>query len=85
MGLVHGLAITVFTGVNAMPLLPELVPSEDGRCYKHGAPNGAVPKPALPIPPKTARNQNLPVAQRLTPDQIKEAEFRAKPAPGDIH
>ena len=59
MGLVHGLAITVFTGVNAMPLLPELVPSEDGRCYKHGAPNGAVPKPALPIPPKTARNPNL--------------------------
>jgi hypothetical protein len=32
MGLVHGLAITVFTGVNAMPLLPELVPSEDGCC-----------------------------------------------------
>jgi len=34
-----------------------LVPNEDGRCYKHGAPKGAVPKPALPIPPKTGSHQ----------------------------
>jgi TPR repeat protein len=34
--------------------------------------------------PQAAQSQNA-LSQRLTPDQIKEAEFRAKPAPGDIH
>ena len=40
-----------------MPLLTELGWNEDGLCYRHGAPNGAFPKPSPPIPPKTARNQ----------------------------
>lgn len=48
MSLVRGVATRVFTEPNIVPLLPELVPSEDGGCYKHGAPTGAVPKPALP-------------------------------------
>jgi hypothetical protein len=34
----------VFAEANAMSLLAELVPSEKGRCYKHGAPDGAVPE-----------------------------------------
>jgi hypothetical protein len=36
MGLARGLAITPIREAHAMPLLPELVPSEDDRCYKIG-------------------------------------------------
>jgi hypothetical protein len=31
----------------SMPLLTELVSSEDGFCYRHGAPDGAVPGPGF--------------------------------------
>jgi hypothetical protein len=36
-------ATTAFVAFISMPLLRELVSSEDGFCYRHGAPNGAVP------------------------------------------
>jgi hypothetical protein len=39
-----------------MPLLTELVSMEDGVCYRHGAPNGAVGTSQRPIEPKTAKN-----------------------------
>ena len=35
-------ATTVLVMLIYVPLLTELVSSEDGVCYKHGAPNGAV-------------------------------------------
>jgi len=35
-------ATTVFVAFISMPLLTELVFREDGFCYKHGAPNGAL-------------------------------------------
>ena len=31
----------------SMPLLTELVSSEDGCCYRHDAPDGAVPGPGF--------------------------------------
>jgi hypothetical protein len=34
---------TVFVAFISMPFLTELVSNEDGFCYRHGAPNGAVP------------------------------------------
>jgi hypothetical protein len=42
-----------------MPLLTELGWSDEGTCYRHGAPNGAVPPGQHPIPPKTAKNHHL--------------------------
>jgi hypothetical protein len=65
-GLVYGLAITMFTETNPMPLLTELVPSADGHCYKHGAPNGAFSKPVLPIAPRTAKNLPLHIALEMS-------------------
>jgi hypothetical protein len=50
MFVVQCVAVTVFVAFTSMPLLTELVSSEDGFCYRHGAPNGAVRKPAPPIP-----------------------------------
>jgi hypothetical protein len=38
---------TVVVAFISMPLLTELVSSEDGFCYRHGAPNGAVPGPGF--------------------------------------
>ena len=38
-----------------MPLLTELGGSEDGLCYKHGAPNGALPPGQHPIPLQIAK------------------------------
>jgi hypothetical protein len=55
-------ARTVSGASVAMPLLTELVSSENGFCYKHGAPNGAVPKRAPPVQPKTAKNPLLSAA-----------------------
>jgi len=40
-------ATTAFAAFISMPLLTELVSSEDGFCYRHGAPNGAVPGPGF--------------------------------------
>jgi hypothetical protein len=42
---VEGVATQEFTALVSMPLLTELVSAKDGFCYRHGAPNGAVPKP----------------------------------------
>jgi hypothetical protein len=42
-----------------MPHLTALGLAEDGFCYKHGAPNGAVPKPAPAIPPNTAKKSAI--------------------------
>ena len=50
------MATTVFVGFISMPFLTELVSSEDGFCYRHGAPNGAVPPSQHSIRPKTAKN-----------------------------
>ena len=35
-------AVTVLVALISMPLLTELVSMENGVCYRHGAPNGAV-------------------------------------------
>ena len=57
MCVVQRLATSEFVAFLSLPLLTEL-----GRCsenrplYKYGAPNGAMPKPAPHIPPKTAKN-----------------------------
>jgi hypothetical protein len=42
MFLVKCVATTVFVGSISMLLLTELVSSEDGFCYRHDAPGGAV-------------------------------------------
>ena len=47
---VQCVAKTVFVTFLSMPLLTELVSSEDGFCYRHGAPNGAVPQSQHSIP-----------------------------------
>jgi hypothetical protein len=43
-----------FVASISMPLLTELVSINDGFCYRHGAPNGAVPTRQHFIPSKTA-------------------------------
>jgi len=40
-------ATAVFVAFISMPLLTELVSSEGGFCYRHGAPDGAVPGPGF--------------------------------------
>jgi hypothetical protein len=50
-------ATAVFVAFISMPLLTELVLSEDGFGYRHGAPNGAVPRSQRPFPPKTAKER----------------------------
>jgi len=45
---VQCLPTTTFVAFVSMPLLTELDSAVDGFCYRHGAPNGAVPKPAPP-------------------------------------
>ena len=40
-------ATMVFEAFISMPLLTELVSSEYGFCYRHGAPDGAVPGPGF--------------------------------------
>ena len=50
-------ATTVFEAFISMPLLTELVSSEEGFCYRHGAPNGAVPPSQPSIRPKTAKKR----------------------------
>ena len=57
MVLVQRAATTVVAEFIVMPLLTELVLSEVGVCYRHGAPNGAGPKSALTIPRRTAKDQ----------------------------
>ncbi len=48
MCVVQSATTTVFVAFMSMPLLTELVSSEDDFCYRHDAPNEAVPpKPAL--------------------------------------
>ena len=58
-------ATAVFVGFIPMPLLTELVSSEDGFCYRHGAPNGAVPPISHSIRPKTARNRLSGLGRRF--------------------
>lgn len=58
---VYCLTRTVVVAFESMPLLTELVSGEDGFCYIHGAPNGAVPPQQLSIPPQTAKNHRLQV------------------------
>jgi hypothetical protein len=55
MFVVQGVITMVFTAFISMPLLTELVSREDGLCYRHGAPNGALSSNQHPIPPKTAK------------------------------
>ena len=52
---VQCVAKTVYAVFLSMPLLTELGWSEDGLCYRHGAPNGALPPSQQPIPPKTGK------------------------------
>jgi hypothetical protein len=52
---VQCVAKTVFVTFLSMPLLTELVSSEDGFCYRHGAPNGALPPSQHRITLKTAK------------------------------
>jgi hypothetical protein len=51
---VQWLATAVLAAFVSMPLLTELLSSEDGSYYSHGAPNGAVFPSQHLIPPKTA-------------------------------
>jgi hypothetical protein len=51
------MATTVFVAFISVPLLTELVSSEDGFCYRHGAPNGAVHPSQHSMPTKTAKNR----------------------------
>jgi hypothetical protein len=49
-----------------MPLLPELGWRQGGLCYRHGAPNGAVPPGQHAIPPETARDpRNTPNTRKM--------------------
>ena len=64
---VQRVATTVLAAFVSMPLLTELAPGKNGFCYKHGAPNGTVPRPATPIPPKTAE-----ICFRLMPGEAAE-------------
>jgi hypothetical protein len=50
-------ATTVFEPFISVPLLTELVSSEDGFCCRHGAPDGAVPPSQHSIRPKTAEKR----------------------------
>jgi hypothetical protein len=54
---VQCVAKTVFVVFLSMPLLTELVSSEDGFCYRHGAPHRALSPSQHCIPPKTAKNR----------------------------
>ena len=54
---VQCLATAVLAAFVSMPLLTELVSSEEGFCYRHGAPNGAVPPSQPSIRPKTAKKR----------------------------
>jgi hypothetical protein len=45
----------MFVALISMPLLTELVPSEDDFCYRHGAPNGALSPSQHPISPRSCR------------------------------
>ena len=49
----------------SMPLLTELVSHEDGFCYRHDAPNGAVPARRRGILSKTAKNRESPTTPLL--------------------
>jgi hypothetical protein len=77
MFVVQCVAMTVFVAFISMPLLTELVSSEDGFCYRHGAPNGAVRKPAPPILLRTAENQNLDLTGEVLA-AIVAGSFRAE-------
>ena len=57
MCVVQRVTTTVFVAFMSMPLLTELVSSEEGSCYRHGAPNGAVPQSQHSIPRKTAKRR----------------------------
>jgi hypothetical protein len=49
---VEGEATTELVALVSVPLLTELVSMENGVCYRHGAPNGAVRTSQRPIEPK---------------------------------
>ena len=59
---VECVATTVLIASISMPLLTELVSMENGVCYKHGAPNGAVRTGQRPIKTKTAKSLQPPPA-----------------------
>jgi hypothetical protein len=61
---VEFVATGAFAAFISMPLLPELVSSEVGFCYRHGAPNGAVALSQHSIPPKTARYRHIRLGRR---------------------
>ena len=62
---VECVATTVLIASISMPLLTELVSSEDGFGYRHGAPNGAVPASQHSIRPKTAKNRLSGLGRRF--------------------
>ncbi len=68
MVLVQRAGMTVLVRFMAMPLLTELVSSEGGFCYRHGAPNGAFFSSAPSIPPKAANNPGCCYAVRAVED-----------------
>ena len=61
---VQCLATAVLAAFVSMPLLTELISSEDGSYYRHGAPNGAVFPSQHPTPPKAAEGLRRFVAVR---------------------
>jgi hypothetical protein len=52
----QGFVTTVLAAFLFMPLLMEFVSTRDRSCYRHGAPNGTLPRSQHPILPKTAKN-----------------------------
>jgi len=62
MSVVQCVARTVCSVFIAMPLLTELVSSEVGFSYKHGAPNGAVLQASTPFHRKQRGTLTLPLA-----------------------
>ena len=64
MAAVQCLGTAVLAAVVSMPLLTELISSEDGSYYRHGAPNGAVFPSQRPTQPKAAEGLRRFVAVR---------------------
>jgi hypothetical protein len=58
-----------------MPLLTELGWNEDTLCYRHVAPNGAVPQSQDSIPPEAAKNAGM-VANMLLKEWLPRFETR---------
>jgi hypothetical protein len=71
---------TVVVAFISMPLLTELVSSEDGFCYRHGAPDGAVLGTGFGL-----RVSRLPDNNRIPSPKGRAKPPKATPRPPSGH